>query len=247
MAIFTISLTNVNAQTGMDVMTKVYNLPTGKDTQGELTMTLINKDGEKRVRKLKQFMTNQGAVEKKIMYFMSPADVKGTSFMNWSYGGGKEDDQWIYLPAIKRTKRISSGSKGDYFMGSDFTYDDLGDRHPSQDNHKILREELLSGQKCFVIESVSKTSGYMYAKTITWVRTDNFIGMKREFYDNKQKLLKTLKINSVEKINGYWTILETEMKNVQKDHSTLMQFTNVKINQGIPESKFTERSMSSAQ
>lgn len=247
MSVFIIGFTPLSAQTGVEIMTKVYNLPSGEDTQGELIMTLMNKQGEKRVRRLKQYMINQGETEKKIMYFMSPADVKGTSFMNWSYSNGKADDQWIFLPAIKRTKRISSGSKGDYFMGSDFTYDDLGDRHPNEDSHRLIKEETINGKICFVVESTSKSPGYMYSKTITWVQKDNYIGVKREFYDSRKQLLKTLNIKSAEKINGYWTILETEMKNVQKNHSTTMQFTNVKINVGIADSKFTEKSMSIGQ
>jgi len=239
---------NVNAQlSALTIMEKVYNQPTGKDLQGELSMTLINKQGEQRVRKLKQYIITEAQGEKKIMFFQSPADVKGTSFMNWSYTNGQDDDQWIYLPALKRTKRISSEGKGDYFMGSDFTYDDLGDRHPSEDNHKLLREEVVNGKACFVVESSAKEKDYMYSKTITWVMKDNYIGLKREFYDEDEKLLKTLSINKYEKINGFWTILETEMKNVQKDHKTKMVFSNVLINQGIPATKFTERSMTLGQ
>lgn len=238
----------MNSQTtGLQVMQKVYDLPSGKDTQAELTMTLINKQGEKRVRQLKQYIADEGSVEKKIMYFTAPADVKGTSFMNWSYSSAKDDDQWIYLPALKRTKRISSGSKGDYFMGSDFTYDDLGERHPDEDTHKLLREETVDGKPCFVVESTPKAKGHMYSKTITWVLKDTYIGLKREFYDPNAKLLKTLTIKNYKKISGVWVILDTEMKNVQKNHSTTISLANVKINQGVPASKFTERSMTMGQ
>jgi outer membrane lipoprotein-sorting protein len=128
-------------------------------------------------------------------------------------------------------------------MGSDFTYDDLGDRHPNQDSHKLLREETIEGQACFVVESTPKEDDYMYSKTITWVMKDNFLGLKREFYDDRARLLKVLSINEYKKVDGFWTILETEMHNVQRDHKTTMKFTDVKKNKGIPESRFTERSM----
>lgn len=250
-AVFTILLfgsQNANAQmSGQQIMEKVYYNPTGDDTQGELTMTLINNRGEQRVRNLSQFIKNDDKVEKKVMFFLSPADVRNTSFMNWSYTDGRADDQWIYLPALRRVRRISSDSKGDYFMGSDFTYDDLGDRHPSQDTHKLLREETIDGKACYVVESTPKESGYMYSKTITWVMKDNFLGLKREFYDDRDRLLKVLTIKNYEKISGFWTILETEMHNVQRNHRTVMKFTNVKKNQGIPDSKFTERSMTLGQ
>lgn len=229
--------------TGQQVMEKVYNNPSGDDTQGSLTMTLTNNRGEQRVRTLKQFIKDDGKMEKKIMFFVAPADVKNTSFMNWSYTDGRSDDQWIYLPALKRTKRISSDGKSDNFMGSDFTYDDLGDRHPNQDNHKLLREETIEGKDCYVVESTPKEDDYMYSKTITWVMKDNYLGLKREFYDDREKLLKVLTIKKYDKVDGFWTILETEMHNVQKDHRTNMKFTDVQKNKGISNSKFTERSM----
>jgi outer membrane lipoprotein-sorting protein len=243
-------ISNVKADaqvSGQEIMEKVYHNPSGDDTQGELTMTLINNRGEQRVRQLSQFIKTDSQVEKKIMFFLSPADVRNTSFMNWSYTDGRADDQWIYLPALKRVRRISSDSKSDYFMGSDFTYDDLGDRHPSQDTHKLLREETLEGKACYVVESVPRESGYIYSKTITWVMKDNYLGLKREFYDDRGRLLKILTIKDFEKISGFWTILETEMHNVQRDHRTVMIFTDVKKNQGIPDSMFTERRMTLGQ
>jgi outer membrane lipoprotein-sorting protein len=128
-------------------------------------------------------------------------------------------------------------------MGSDFTYDDLGDRHPSEDTHKLLREETINGKACYVIESKPKDEDYMYSKTVTWVIKDIFIGLKREFYDENGKLLKTLEIKSFEKISGFWVITDTEMKNVQKNHKTNMKFENIQINKGLADSKFSERSM----
>jgi hypothetical protein len=127
--------------TGREIVNKAYNLPSGDDQTSQLTMTLVNKSGQTRVRKIQQFTKDFGTVEKSIMFFLSPADVKNTSFMNWSYDDeNKADDQWIYLPALKKVKRISSDSKSDYFMGSDFTYDDLGDRKLDADTHKLLHE-----------------------------------------------------------------------------------------------------------
>lgn len=239
-----LQLQQVKAQlTGAQIMQKVYEQPSGKDLQGELTMTLVNKQGEQRVRKLKQYIITEAQGEKKIMFFMTPADVKGTSFMNWSYTNGQDDDQWIYLPALKRTKRISSEGKSDYFMGSDFTYDDLGDRHPDEDNHKLLREENVNGKACYVVESTPKEEDYMYSKTITWINKETFIGVKKEFYDEDEALLKILSIKKVETISGFHIITNSEMKNVQKNHNTSMVLNNVKINSGVAESQFSERMM----
>ena len=235
---------SANAQlTGTQIIEKAYNRATGDDQTSILTMTLTNKQGKQRVRKIKQFTKDLGDVEKSIMYFQSPADVKNTSFMSWSYDSDKSDDQWIYLPAIKKTKRISSDSKSDYFMGSDFTYDDLGDRKLENDSHKLLREESINGKACYVVESVSKDEEYMYSKTITWIDKSNFIGVQKEFYDEDEELLKILTIKKYVEISGFWVITNSEMKNVQKNHSTSMVLSDVQVNIGISASKFTERMM----
>ncbi len=242
--IFSIFIFPQTVPNGLEIIKKVYDRPTGDDQTANLTMTLIDARNNKRVREIKQFLITKKDIEKKVMFFVSPADVRNTSFMNWSYTKeGKDDDQWIYLPALKRVKRISSDSKSDYFMGSDFTYDDLGDRQPSADNHKFLRMEKIDNEECFVIESKPKEEEYMYSLTLTWIIKDKWIGKKKEFYDEDEELLKILKVKKYEKIKGYWIILESEMKNVQKKHSTEMSLKDVKINTGIQERQFTERMM----
>ncbi len=146
--------------TGLELVEKVYYRPDGEDMQSRLTMALINSRGDKRVREIRQFMKDFDDVEKKVMFFESPADVRNTSFMNWSYTTvGEDDDQWIYLPALKKVKRISSDSKGDYFMGSDFTYDDLGDRHPSSDTHTVAFRSRRSTSTAGRSAGSSRTSG----------------------------------------------------------------------------------------
>jgi outer membrane lipoprotein-sorting protein len=218
--VFAIGIT-IQAQenlTGQKIIENVYHRETGEDATSELTMTLINSRDDERVREIKQYSKDFGKEEKSIMFFQAPADVRNTSFMNWSYDEeGKDDDQWIYLPALKKVKRISSDSKSDYFMGSDFTYDDLGDRHPTEDTHKLLREEKLNGEDCYVVESIPKENNYMYSKTVVWVSKDKWIGLKKEFYDEDGDHL--------------------------KNHRTMMNLKEVKLNTGIDDNMFTERMM----
>ncbi len=245
--IFLLGSMNLMAQTELsatEIMQKVSDRADGDEMEGTLTMTLINSRGNERVREIKQYIKDFGTVEKKIMFFLKPADVKNTSFMNWSYADEtKNDDKWIYLPALKKVKRISSDSSGDYFMGSDFTYDDLGDRKVGDDTHTLLRTETMDGLECYVIESVTKDEDYMYSKTITWVVKDRWYGLKKEFYDEDGDFLKSLKLLNVEQIKGFWIITGTEMKNEQKDHTTRMEFNNVKVDAGIKDSNFSERMM----
>lgn len=229
---------------GLEIMQAVYDRPQGKDSSGTLIMTLIDAKGKERSRTITQVIGRYGSVDKKLMIFQAPPDVRGTSFMNWSYKeAGKEDDQWIYLPALRKVKRISSEGKGDYFMGSDFTYDDLGDRHPLEDTHTLLRTEKVEGEECWVVESIPKDPKYMYSRTVTWVSKVKTVGIKREFYDRRGSHLKTLRILSVEKINDVWVLLKVEMHNVQKNTRTLMEFRDVKIDTGVQEGIFSERTM----
>ncbi len=230
--------------TGLQVMEKVYNRPSPKEMEADLTMILISSSGNQRVREIHQYIKDFGKVEKKIMFFVKPADVRNTSFMNWSYDDpNKSDDQWIYLPALKKVKRISSDSKGDYFMGSDFTYDDLGDRKPTDDTHKIVREEKVNGEDCYVIESHPQNKDYMYSKTLTWVIKGKWIGLQKKFWDEDGDYLKSLHIKKYDKIQGFWMIERVEMDNVQSNHKTIMKLSNIKINSGIRNNMFTERMM----
>lgn len=238
--------TSLSAQEldGKQIVEKVYNRPAPTQQTATLTMTLTNRSGSTRVRIIKQFTKDLGKVEKSIMFFQTPADVKNTSFMSWTYeDDSKSDDQWIYLPTLKKTKRISSDSKSDYFMGSDFTYDDLGDRKLEDDIHTLIGEETMDGKECYVVESVSIDEEYMYSKTKTWIIKEHFIGFKKEFYDEDGDLLKVLRIKEYKDYDGFLIINLSEMENVQKNHRTTMDLNDINITNKIQESLFTERIM----
>lgn len=230
--------------TGQEIIEKVYNRIAPEDQKGELIMTLENSRGDQRVREISQYILESETMEKKIMFFNAPADVRDTSFMSWSYNEeGKDDSQWIYLPALKKVKRISSSGSSDYFMGSDFTYDDLGDRHPSEDNHKYLRTETFEGEMCYVVESSPKEEDYMYSRTVTWIIADKWIGLKKVFYDEDGDELKILSVKEFENIEGFWIIQDSEMHNIQKDHKTKMELNDLELDSGLQDRIFSERIM----
>lgn len=230
--------------TGSEIMEKVYYRSEGDNRKSDLTMTLTNSRGDRRIRKIVQYSLNTETMEKSIMFFQFPADVKDTSFMSWSYDeAGRDDDQWIYLPALKKVKRISSDSKSDYFMGSDFTYDDLGDRHPVNDTHKILRTEMVDGENCHVVESIPKEEAYQYSRTVSWVIPEKWLVLKKEFYDEDGDFLKSLHVERYENIDGFWIILHSRMVNKQNGHSTDMELENVRLNSGVSSRLFSERYM----
>ena len=141
---------------GRDIMQKVKNRPDGDTRYATVEMTLIQRSGHKRIRKLESWAMDVGKDTKKIMFFTYPGDVKGTGFLTWDYDNPRKvDDKWLYLPAMKKTRRISGkSSKTDYFMGSDFTYNDMSMRNVDEEKHQLLREENLGGHRCWVVQSI---------------------------------------------------------------------------------------------
>lgn len=177
-----------------------------------------------------------------VTFFQSPPDVKGTGFLSWSYADdSKDDDQWLFLPALRKVRRISAGNKNDYFMGSDFTYDDMGERKVSEDTHKRVKSEVLNGVDCWVVESLPKKRG-MYSKRLTWVEKTNWLIQKVDYYDRKDRHLKTLYM-TWQKVKGLWTWKRGEMKNHLTKHATLIDITDVRVNTGVKNRAFTERTL----
>ena len=232
------------SRTGLEVMTNVFERPQPDDMDGGLTMTLENARGNQRVRSVRQYVARFDGVEKKLLFFTAPADVRDTAFMNWTYDDrSTPDDQWIYLPALRRVRRISAEKKNDSFMGSDFTYEDLSERHPAIDTHRVTRTETMDDRTVYVVESVLEAGTSAYGRTVSWVADGIWIGLRREFYDRAGNLLKTLEIEEYREIDGFWTISRMTMTNAASGHSTTMELAGLRFNTGIEESTFTERTM----
>ena len=223
-ALSTMSMAQTNAR---DIMVKVKNRPDGDTRSSSMEMKLVNKSGNTRVRKITSYAMDVGEDTKTIMFFLYPNDVKGTGFLTVNYDDvNKEDDKWLYLPALKKTRRISGkSSKTDYFMGSDFTYDDIG-----EDTHKLLREESADGFDYYVVESTPKKEGEIFSKKLVWIRKDCDVVAKVEFYDKLGKLHRQMVSSDIKKVDGFWTVGKKEMKNVQTGHSTELLFLDPKYN-----------------
>ncbi|TKG97461.1 outer membrane lipoprotein-sorting protein [Puteibacter caeruleilacunae] len=236
-------LSKLDAQdiSGRTIMQQVKDRPDGNTRYSEMTMKLINKRGRERVRKVKSYSMDIGVDKKTIMFFDYPGDVKGTGFLTWDYDQiGKDDDKWLYLPAMKKTRRISGASaKKDYFMGTDFTYDDMGSRNVDEDEHKLLREETIDGHNCWVVESTSKDSRDIYSKKISWIRKDCLVAVKVEYYDKLDKLHRKLILSEINKINGFWMAQKLHMENVQTMHQTTLLIEHPKFNIDLAENSLT--------
>lgn len=237
----TIGSMQAEGLSGRDIMQKVKNRADGDTRYATIEMTLIQKSGHKRVRKLESWAMDVGKDTKKIMFFTYPGDVKGTGFLTWDYdNSAKVDDKWLYLPAMKKTRRISGkSSKTDYFMGSDFTYNDMSTRSVDEEKHKLLREEVLDGYKCWVVESVPNDKDEIYARRVTWIRQDCLMAVKAEYYDKLDKLHRQLAISSIDKVQGFWTMHLMQMENVQTGHKTVIRTNNQRFNVKLSPNLFT--------
>lgn len=227
---------------GKQVMWEVYNRDSGDTMSANLVMTITNARGSVRERSIAQYRQDRDGVESKLMFFLSPSDVRNTSFLSFSYEDGRNDDQYIYLPALKRVKRIASDSKNDSFMGSDFTYDDMGSRHPDLDKHSILRTESVNGLPTLVVESIA-SGNEDYPRTLSWVVDGQWFGLKKEFYLPDGSLGKTLTIDAFDQIGGIAVITDMTMHSHKQNTSTRIQMQDVEFNLEFDANFFSERQM----
>ena len=230
------------------IMEKVDARDDGKTLEQDMSMILIDKHGKKRNRNLHTYSKDFGVDTHQIMFFKSPADVKNTSFLTYDYdAASKDDDQWLYLPALKKVKRIPSSDKSSSFMGSDFSYFDMTGRDLEDYNFKLLKETKVRGHDAWMIEAtprnkkVTKESGY--TKTIGIVRKDNYVLVRAiNFMRNGKK--KYLDMQRLHKQGGVWlpdVLTMTTKKGNSTVHKTILNFSHIKLNKAINNSMFTTR------
>lgn len=213
----------------------------GDDGRAVVTMELKDKRGKTRTRKFTMIRLDleDGGTQKYYTYFMEPSDVRRTCFMVWKEPD-KDDARWIFIPALDLVKRISANDKSSSFVGSDFSYEDVSGRHWNDDVHTMVRSEEKEGRQFYVIESVPK-AGKTFAKKLTWVSKDRMLPEREEYYDKKGELARVFEAEEVKEIGGFQTVTKRRMTNMKKDHSTLVEFSDVEYNIGVEEDLFTER------
>lgn len=239
------------ALTGLEIMEKVNARDDGDKQTSDTEMILIDKNKNKRVRKLRTFKKDFGKDTHTVMFFLEPANVKDTGFLTYDYDKpGKDDDQWLYLPALRKTKRIAGSDKSGSFMGSDFNFSDMSKRDLSDFKFKLMKEVKIKGQKVWQIESLPKDDDVAdktgYSKSIIFVRQDNYVVIRSISWVYKSNRLKYRKVNKLEKIDGVWIVTDAQMTTKEGKtqlHSTILRNNNVKFNQDIKDSFFTTRQL----
>ncbi|MBN1649660.1 MAG: outer membrane lipoprotein-sorting protein [Spirochaetales bacterium] len=219
-----VPLLAVRAQTaakdGTEIMRQVEARPERSSESTTMQMIITDKRGKTRERELHIYRSEQNGLEASLMFFLDPADVRGVGFLSLENKKGG-DDQWLYMPAMKRTNRIASSSKKDDFMGTDFSYEDLETVNAGKDVHTWLRQETVDGRTCEVIESVPKGKS-AYSKRISWIDPETLFALRIDFFDSKGTLVKRLSVSDIRKTDGYWSAWKMEMINLLKNRSTVL-------------------------
>ncbi len=217
------------------------------DSVAEMKMILRNADGQESVRDIRiRSLEVDGDGDKSLSIFDKPRDVKGTAFLSFSHTVGN-DDQWLYLPALKRVKRISSRNKSGPFMGSEFAYEDLSSFEVEKFTYQYLRDEPCGDETCFVVEQYPADKNSGYKRRIVWIDQSEYRMHKTEFYNRRDALLKTLEARNYEQYSGrHWRPTEMHMINHQTGKSTVLQWSNYAFQTGLSDSDFSQNSLKRA-
>ena len=240
-----------SAQDARSIMEQVDARDDGDNQTADLQMTLIDQNDNERKRTIKLFSKDKGRDTWRMQFFLAPADVKDTGFLTYDYyGGEQDDDQWLYLPDLRKTKRIASSDKSSSFMGSDFSYADMTRRVLDEWDYKLLKEDLVDGQKVWLIETlpVSKAveDRYGYKKSIVYVRQDNFMVIRAIHVLKSGNKVKYMEVKKIDQIDGIWVAVETWMKTTRNKrtlHRTILTMDDIKYNQDLDESIFSVRQL----
>jgi hypothetical protein len=237
-----LTATTLMAFTNIEIAEKSDKVTDGFESSiAQTEMILINASGQKSTREMEMKTLEGENGDKTISTFLTPADVKGTKTLTHEHTD-RDDDQWLYLPALKRVKRIASSNKSGSFMGSEFSYEDIGNQNYNKFTYDEKVEEVeLNGVKCYKGTRIPKDENSGYTKQISWVAMDSFLLQQVEYYDRKSELLKTAVFSDYKEIDGVWHVGKIEMKNHQNDKGTVLIWKDEKVKAGLTDKEFNKR------
>lgn len=239
------SLALADEPTAHEIMTKAREFQFPENATAEVRMVLTNSRGSERVRAIKMWRKSYGEGRSKMLArFLDPADVKGTGFLLWQ-NEAEGDDMFMYLPSLKKTRRLSSEEDEQSFMGSDFSNGDMKIHQIEKDEHKLLRSETLAGKECWVIESTPKNpEGEQYVKYVAWVRKDNYVPIQTQLFKKAgDKPAKTMRVLETRMIDGALTVTHFQMRDEKQRSKTDMVLENVTLAGDIDDEMFTKQSL----
>lgn len=249
--LITLQLYAADLPSGDEVAKQINARDEGVAVSRLLTMEMTDRKGRVRKRETRAFRKYYGDEKRTVIFYLSPKNIKETAFLTYDYPeADRDDDQWLYLPAMRKVRRISASDRGDYFLGTDFTFEDikLETRVSTSDyTFKTLGEGEIDGKHCIVLEStpiskeIAKELGY--SKVEQCVDDEIWIARQSKIWDIKGKPLKTIHAYDIRQIDNLWTTHTMEVENHKTGHHTKFIFTNVNYKEGVDDSKFTQNSI----
>jgi outer membrane lipoprotein-sorting protein len=217
------------------------------NSSSKMTMTLKNANGDVSIRKMRsKTLEVHGDGDKGLTIFDQPADIKGTAFLSFTHVLDA-DDQWLYLPALKRVKRISSKNKSGPFMGSEFAFEDLSSREVEKYAYLYIKDEAVNGEDAFVIEVRPNYKYSGYTRSVVWISKEKYQPLKIDYYDRKNSLLKTMSASGYQQYLGqYWRPDVMVMTNHQTKKETRLDFADYQFKTGLSERDFNKSSLKRA-
>lgn len=221
---------------------KVYDRETGRDSHALVLMKLIEKTGKMRVREMEIRQKDFSDLKKSLIRFNSPAEIKGTGFLTMEEKD-RDDDQYLFLPELRRSRRIVSNQKDQKFVNSDFTYEDMQRRKVEKDRHRLLGAKVFGAYECWILESTPKQSAEsQYDKLEALVLKNDYVPVRINYY-KRGRLVKTYTVLNLQKVDGIWTDMTAEMADLESRHKTVLEVQKISYNTNMKPDIFTIRNL----
>lgn len=230
---------------GLALARRVHERPDGQDVTSLVTMSLGQEGKPPRVRQMVVFRANGAKGEvSTLIRFTDPADIQGTGLLTLDAADGSTN-QWIYLPAMQRVRRVDSNRQGGRFVNSDYYFEDLKDRKPAADNHRIISREKVGSTTCEVLESMpAQPDNSVYLKRLSWIDPRSLLPLRMDFFERQaDKPSKRLLVTRIEQIQGYWTVMDSTLTDLESGHQTRLNVDKVVYDRRLPASLFTSRAL----
>ncbi|PCJ25733.1 MAG: outer membrane lipoprotein-sorting protein [SAR86 cluster bacterium] len=241
--------------TAAEVMQLVDQRVDGDSSISEVTMVLVDRRDRQRIRNLRIYSKDQGEDSKTLSLFETPADIRGTAYLNFDWDDAeRDDDSWLYLPALQRVKRIASSDTSDSFLGSDFTYADINGFEIDWYNYSFISEsEMVDGQETWVIEAIPKEEfkeraedATGYSKMQSWISKRSYLQLRGQVWELRGNRIKYFTASEVEQIDEVWTIKRLQVvttRNGRQEHASVLQINSIQYNVEVDDNLLTTEYM----
>ena len=229
---------------GKQIMERVEDRDDGRDQISTVTLEIHPKQGAKRLRRFVLLRKEFDRLTKLVTFFMAPTDVRDSAFLVWDRRGG-DDQRWLYLPAIGQVRRLAVDDDRRSFFGSDFVYEDMTNRDPELDHHKLVGTQKVDSWDCWVVESTPKNGrGLDFVRYRSWVWKEGLLPVRQEYQDASGEVIRRWQSHDLQKVQGIWTWHRTSMSNLVTGSRSRIEIGEVKYNAGVPDQRFAENQLS---